>query len=224
MYLLKTNVNCFHYLYQDAEKLHQMAQEIAEKSDDKFDATRLSRTAMILYIVSLEALANQALNAFVNEPLKSFFIKREDKFSLIDKYYILPILVNGKGAKTFDTGAYPWSHFEELVKIRNDFLHPKHKRTAYYKAITKGTWDPLDWKEIPSGVDFNENAIIYRQTQIPKDPYAVRPEHLGVVKKTVDDFINELISLLQGKMTKEWLQEDKMTLFYPKGAKINDIP
>lgn len=219
MYLFKTDVNCFHYLYQDAETFHQLA-----KKSSGFDATRLFRTAMMLYIISLEALANRALNAFVNEPEKDFFLEKEDKFSLEDKYYILPILVNGKGAPTFNTGAYLWSHFKELIRIRNDFLHPKHKRTAYCKAITTHTWEPFDWKEIPSDAGFDENAIIYRQTEIPKDPYAIQPAHLGVVKKTVDDSVDELIKLLQGRMTRKWLHDDTMTLFYPKGAKINDIP
>lgn len=219
MYLFKTNVNCFNYLYKDAEVFHQWAIKSTE-----FDATRLSRNAMILYIISLEALANQALNAFVKEPERYFFIEKEDKFSLEDKYYILPILVNGKGAQTFNTGSYPWSHFKELVKIRNDFLHPKHKRMAYYKAITTQNWIPLNWKEIPSDAGINENEIIYRQTQIPKDPYSIKPEHLDIVKKIVDDFVDELIRLLRSKMTKKWLHDDTMTLFYPKDAKLNDIP
>ncbi|HSO13804.1 MAG TPA: hypothetical protein VLT51_15620, partial [Anaerolineales bacterium] len=100
----------------------------------------------------------------------------------------------------------------------------KHDRPAYYRAIASHNWTPLSWKEIPRKSGIKETELVYRQTQIPKDPYAVRLNHIETAKRVVDDTIAELDKLLDGKISKDnWLKSDQMELIYPAGAKLDDL-
>jgi len=220
-FIFRSFVNSFHYLYQDAEYLHQTAKK--PEMADTFERVRLCRTALLLYIFSLEGLINRAMDHFLPRHLHDYFLEREEKFGIEDKWLLLPLLVSEKEA--FDKSRYPWSHFAELIGVRNDFVHPKHDRPAYYRAITSNRWEPLPWNEIPKDLGVKEADVVYRQTQIPKDPYAIRPEHIDRAKKIVDDAIAELDRLLGGKIfKKDWLRSDEMTLIYPPNAKLSDLP
>jgi hypothetical protein len=138
LFIFTSEINSFHYLYGDAEYLRS----ILARSDDqvRFEAVRLSRSAILLYIFSLEALINKALGAFLPEKLRLFFIDREAKLGTQDKWQLLPLVATSDPNTAFDLSAYPWSHFVELVTLRNDYVHPKHSRPAYYKAITTHQW------------------------------------------------------------------------------------
>jgi hypothetical protein len=219
-FIFRSFVNSFAYLYQDAEYFHQVADrpELA----NSFEQVRLCRTALLLYIFSLEGLINRALDHFIPQHLRDFIMEREDRFRIEEKWLLLPLLVSEK--ETFDKSKYPWSHFSELVSIRNDFVHPKHDRPAYYKAITSHEWTALKWNEIPKGSKIKESEVVYRQTRIPRDPYALRPEHMDTVKKIVDDTVAELDRLLGGKITENnWFRSDQMTLIFPPNAKLDDL-
>jgi hypothetical protein len=180
---------------------------------------------MLLYVFSLEALINRALDAFLPGPIRDFVLEREARFKLEDKWLLLPLLVSPNSEATFDKSKYPWSHFTDLVDLRNDYVHPKHDRPAYYKAVTSHRFEPLPWNQIPHDAAFRETAIIYRQILVPKDPYAIRPQHLDTIKKTVDDMIATLDSLLTNRLTKNnWLHSDNFTLVYPPDASFSDLP
>ena len=223
IFIWKTVINSFHYLYGDAEHLHQLA-----KSPDlakNFERVRLCRTALLLYILSSEALINRALDHFLPERSRQFILDREEKFSVEDKWSLLALLSGDPNQQGVDKATYPWSHFAELIRIRNDYVHPKHDRHAYYKAITAKRLDCLDWKEIPEGLGIKETDLVYRQMLIPKDPYGILPEHVDKVKKVVDDSINGLDRLLGGKLLKDnWYRSDQLGLCYPPGATIADLP
>ena len=220
-FVFRSFVNSFHYLYGDAEYFHQLAREM----EGRFEQYRLCRTAVLLYVLSLEGLINRAMDQFLPERLRDFFLDREEKFSLEDKWLLLPLLVSDGENVQSDRSRYPWSHFAELVRLRNDFVHPKHDRPAYYRAITALQWEPLPWRDMPKDLGVKETEVVYRQTHIPKDPYAVRPRHVDIAKKVVDDTVAELDRLLGGKLTKDnWHRVDQMTLIYPPGATLNDLP
>jgi hypothetical protein len=219
-YILRSVVNSFYYLYSDAEALLQRA-----KGAQDFERTQLSRTALLLFILSLEGLINRVLDHFLPSRVHDFIIDREDRLSFEDKWLLAPLMASGQDDSVFDQSTYPWSHFSELVRLRNDYVHPKHDRPAYYKALSANRFDPLDWNRIPSDSDITEKEIVYRQTRIPKDPYAILPEHVDAAKKVVDDIISALDQFLGGRVThKNWHHSDQMTLVYPKGAKLADIP
>jgi hypothetical protein len=222
-FIFSTAVNSFHYLYSDAEYMLKVIRSLDESSD--FETVRLSRSAILLYVFSLEALINRVLATFLPEKLQDFFIEKEDRFSLADKWQLLPLITDTDPETAFDTSSYPWGHFVELIKLRNDYIHPKHDRRAFYKVITSHRFTPLSWREIPPDLGVSENSVIYRQTQIPRDPYAIRPSHVETTKKVVDDMIELLDKFLQGKLTDEdWLHSDQFKLVYPEGASFADLP
>jgi len=221
-FIFQTYINSFHYLYQDATYIYNLATD--KKMQGRFERVRLSRTALLLYILSMEALINRAMDHLLSADLHDFFMEREDKFSLQDKWLLLPLLAGKKGSRKFNTTKYPWSHFNELVSLRNDFVHPKHDRVAYYTASPNKKVNPLDYNKIPKDLPVKEKGVVYRNTLIPKDPYAILPIHVEKTKKIVDDMIQELDKLLDGKIMKDnWLAEDAWQLIYPKGKTIKDL-
>ena len=80
VFVYATTINSFQYLYSDAQLLHNQVK--APELQHSFDRVPLSRTAILLYVFSLEALVNRALAEFLPEPLRSFIMEREDRFSL----------------------------------------------------------------------------------------------------------------------------------------------
>jgi hypothetical protein len=177
----------------------------------------------VLYILSLEGLINRAWDHFLPPHLHDFFMNREDRLPLEDKWFALPMLASN-GEKLFDRSRYPWSHFTELVKIRNEYVHPKHDRPAYYEALTQTNWRPLPWNEIPEGLGVEETDLVYRQTRVPRDPYAVRVEDVDAIRTVVDAIVEELDRLLDGRILKDnWCRSDGMGLVWPPGATIADL-
>lgn len=225
--IMSTNINSFHYLYDDASVLQEHANRIYDNpSADKFLAIRLSRTVILLYIFSLEGLINRALDHFLPQKLREFFLDDEKRFrfSPLDKFHLLPLLLNEDGA-TFDRSRYPWSHFKELVSLRNDFVHPKHNRRAHYRLDKEDGWEwtpiALSGRGIPADSNIKLKETIYGNTKIPKDPYSILPEHINVVRKVVDDTVSELDRLLGGRLNMMgWLRSDELALTYPEGVSI----
>ncbi len=223
-YIVRSYVNSFHYLYQDAELFHRMASQ--QDFDGRIERVQLCRTALILYVFGLEGLINRAIDHFVAEPLHDFLLEREQKFDLRDKWLLLPMLASSRQGASFDRSRYPWSHFVELVRLRNDFVHPKHDRAVYYRVRVRppAGFETLPWDDIPKELSVSESDVIYRQTRIPKDPSAIMVEHVDTVKRVVDDMVTELDELLEGKITREnWLHTDHMRLVYPPGAQFDDL-
>jgi len=66
-WVMESAVNSFYYLYQDAEWFQAIASK--PEMQPTFDKTRLWRTAIVLYVVALEALINRASEAFLASPL-----------------------------------------------------------------------------------------------------------------------------------------------------------
>ncbi len=222
VFVYATTINSFHYLYTDARLLHDRAK--TPELQQSFERVPLSRTAILLYVFSLEALVNRALAEFLAEPLRSFVMEREDRFSLEEKWNLLPRFAGAAAPMSFDESSYPWSHFRELVRLRNDFVHPKHDRKAYYRALSTHRIEPLDWKQFPSEMGVRETDLVYRQNRIPRDPYSILPEHVDQVRKVVDDMISELDRLLQGRVRAEnWLGKDTLHLVHPPGATLADL-
>jgi len=96
---------------------------------------------------------------------------------------------------------------------------------AYYQALSTHRIKPLDWNKLPIEMGLRETDLVYRQNRIPRDPYSILPEHVDQVKKVVDDMINELDQLLQGRVRAEnWLGKDTLHLVHPPSATIADLP
>lgn len=237
-WVVESAVNGYAYLNQDARRLHDLA-----LTAQGFDRTRFSRTAIILYVAALEGLINRATDFFLKPPLKGFFAGKGSKervFSIEEKWRLLPMLL-GK-TEEFDTSDYPWTQFVELVRLRNDFLHPKSARKAYYRFFGHGRMEPLTWNDVPRDLkqskaritDFiGQETLEYMSTSIPIDPYSIRPEHLDTAKRVCDAMVRRLDVLLDGRLraiseteipaeieSESWLHVDFMTVIYPPGAKF----
>jgi len=213
--IARVQLNSFHYLYQDAEWLRSLV----PTQSKSFDEVRICRTSILLFVFSLEALINRAIAEFVPDPVRTFLLEREESYSLQDKWLLLPMLARGDKPETFDKGQYPFSHFCELVVVRNDFVHPKSDRTAFYRVLSNQSVEPLDFNRIPKGSGIRETDIVYRQTRLPRDPYSLQTEHVDRVKKIVDDLIAELDRLLDGKLQKaDWLHNETWNGAYPVGS------
>lgn len=219
-FIFRNYVNSFSYLYEDACYLLEFAKKIETSST--VETGRLCRSSLLIFVFCLEALINRALDFFSPTHLREFLLNRENRFRIEDKWLLLPLLVTKKN--TFDVSKYPWSHFLELISIRNDYVHPKHNRLAYYKAVSSHEWTTLLPESIPSDSGIKEKDTVYCQTKIPKGPGAIRPEHIDIVKKIVDDTVKELDRLLGGKISQNnWLYTDEMKLIYPPNATLNDL-
>ncbi|MGZ8927750.1 MAG: hypothetical protein ACXW03_04735 [Methylobacter sp.] len=177
-YLFKSEINSFHYLYQDAEYLLSAAK--LPQIEGTFQSVRISRSAFLLFILSLEGLINRALDHFAPQPLHDFLIEKEEKFSTIDKWRLLA-LTAGNPPTEINIGTYPWSHFAELIRVRNNYVHPKHDRMGYYEFVNVKEFKHLPWNNIPENCGLKEGSIVYGQTKIPKDPYGFNVKHLEPV-------------------------------------------
>jgi len=220
IFIFQEYVNSFEHLYYDAEFLYRLAKET---SRDRAEAVRLCRTSILLYILSLEGLINRALFHFLPERFKSFILEKERYYSIEDKWRLLPLFASENDDFEFDYSGYPWSHFVELIQIRNEFVHPKHDRPAFSKAITSHRFENLSWKEIPEGSGIHETDVVFRQTRVPRNPRSIFTDDVEKVKRVVDDIIKELDRLLDGKITSDqWIVSNQLKLIYPEGATLRD--
>ncbi len=229
--IFQSFLNSYRFLRRDAEFLLARAKD--PQIIKSFQCTQLCRTAILLFILSLEGLINRAMARFLPEDIRDFILEREDKFALMDKWELLPLLYS-KSGKKMDKSKSPWNYLKELIQIRNDMVHPKHDRVVFYKSIDRNSLDRLLPIDIPGNltyrdvtgkaIEVKEKHLIYRQLRISKDPYYYRPEDAEKVKKAVDAIIDEFDKLLDGIIRKDgWLDNDQLTLIYPPGADISEL-
>lgn len=217
-FIAKTFVNSFNYLCQDADFFRGLAAK-----EEGFERVRLCRTAVLLYVFSLEALVNRCMDHFLPDDQREFFLHKEKTLSSLDKFQLVPMLVTGK---TVDKAADPvWAKLKDLYRLRDDFVHPKHDRAAYMKVISKKEFEPLDASEIPDDLDVNRKDLEYPALKVPTDPYSILPEHLDRVKDATGDVLHKLDELLDGRVLKDnWHTQDQFSLTYPSGATWEDLP
>jgi hypothetical protein len=212
----KREFNSFDQLYFDAEELLTLAEQPTYR--DSFVRTQLSRTAVLLFVVSLEGLINRVMEAFLPEHLREFFTGRDQRMSFEEKWFVTPLLISGR---SFDRARTPWAQFVELVKMRNEMVHPKPDRPAYVKFVGHGRFENLTWKEIPRDLPLKESDLVYRQTLIPRNPADLETADVRKVKQVVDAMVAELDALLDGRITKDdWLRVSKIQLIHPPGARF----
>jgi hypothetical protein len=213
--IVRSHLNSYHYFYQDATTLHELARSRA----GTFEEVRFCRTAVLLYIFSLEGLINRALEEFLPGNLKEYFLEREDRLSIADKWLLVP-LIGGSG--TFERGGYPWNCFTDLITLRNDFIHPKHDRYAYYRWLPdRSAIDSLVWADVPEDSGIRGRDLSYGQIDVPKDPHSLQTVHADRVKRVVDDMVKELNRLLSGQVDEAFLHNENLRPVYPPGAQFN---
>ncbi len=138
---------------------------------------------------------------------------------------MLPLLLSSVSENHFSSDRGPLQQFKELIAIRNDLVHPKSDAKAYYLMKQWGLISPLEPGPISQQLDITPKELIYSQTRIPKDPSSLLPEHAELVRKIVVETISELDRLLEGRLSRNnWLWVEQMSLIYPEGSLLQDIP
>ena len=183
--------------YKDALKFHNLAED--EKSKLK---SLYVRHSIISAVFALEAMINRVLFEFClfKPHLDSF-----EKLSIVEKWLTCP-LVCGKDfpvGKTFDNSGEPFQSFQELVRIRNWFVHPKH--TEFVPA-TKTPWT-IHVEETDKTIPWveTEKGDVWPHTQIPRNPFELVESHSEKAIKVFEFMKNELLKLFKDVFDEDWL-------------------
>lgn len=110
-----------------------------------FPEIRIARSALLLYILSLEGLSIALLiTSFLRQHMISSWKgkRREEKFSPTDKWRLLSLLGTATSVD-LDFGCYPWSHVAEFIKVRTIMYIPNtigRLTTNFWRLASSCTW------------------------------------------------------------------------------------
>lgn len=195
---LRGHVNHFALLKYDADHLV----DLARNQPNDFNNTVLARSAILLYIVSLEALINRVIEDFWPtgpgvEPKNEVLM-----WSTVDKWSKVPKAICGK---TFEVGGRPFQYLKPLFQVRNDYVHAK-----------PDTFE-LVWEYRPNaGADEIPVAPAkehpkYAQIDLLGDPHEWIAVDAVRIKTITEELIDGLRRLLDPRLTDRWLHEDMLT-------------
>ena len=208
--IFRINTDSFHYLDDDSAMYIKYAEEASKIKS--YNSYRHSRSAILLYIMAIEALINRIQYTFLSQEWSKFCNTNEKSLSLKDKINLISLIFK---KKPIDWSKKPWLMLGEIIKLRNDFVHPKSIRWGYYIKEKKGYYH-VQKQMLPQSKQVN---VYYINTNIPKNPYAIRTEHAKIVAKIVRDTVDELDKLLNGKIKKgNWLHSEEGEI-----VKVKDI-
>ena len=244
--IVYSKVNGFQVFYADATALLKIAETIPEQPGIGFQKTIISRTVILLFLFSLEALINRVASQFlVTEKQKKEFLyinkSKNHKRSFESKWLNFPTIYSTSNER-FNENIYPWNSLKELIQIRNSYVHFKDERLVFYVSdnLPNEIKQGLNLQKI-SDLPLNEQNILFNQTplkekhlnypttKIPVDPYLIKVEDANVTKQVVDDVIKELNRLLDNKLKGtdngggSWLHSDNLTFISPPYSELNDL-
>ena len=197
--LLTLHSNPFRFLYLTAKRCICKAEQSKLKSDKESECN-YSMAAIILLLLSSEALINRIYEKFIKSKLpKTIYREIVDRWSPIVKWYFAPLLFDHKRGRTFEVDREPWQSFSELKKIRDYFAHPKPLR--YPLTV-------LNARE--KAVDFAQEVPRWAQTKIPKDLHHFRVSDAKKTLEIINQMIDQLDSFMGGIVKKDdwYLQEE----------------
>lgn len=167
-------------LFCDSIFLAQMAEECSEDSGDSRKAA-LVEAAMSMAMFAIEASANCALEFYqCSQQMKASL----DKLSVLDKFEFL-LHVRNRSA-LFDRGRKEMQQLQELIALRNSYVHPKVQENLVQAQFSTHT--------------FNGDVRKTKQLNIPNDSQHWKLEHVKVSIKAIAEFWNlffvELCSMI----------------------------
>jgi hypothetical protein len=203
-WVIETVVSPFQCLYQDA--LHFHAQGRLARSES--EASRLARTALLLYVSSAEALVHQAAEELGRPELRRWLADPSRPLPLFEVWRLLPAIVaqTGLATRPLDPELPPWPQFAELVMLRSSWAYPgpASGRRAYYRSARRdGDYEPLEVHQVPASLGHAAAPpqLAYPRTGLPRDPYALRPRHLDTARGVLDASIEALDACVGGALT-----------------------
>lgn len=218
-YIFQADINAYSYLRKDAGDFVEAAKAAVGKQEERL----YSRTALILIVAAVEGLANRLLDG---SDAKCRLVLSQVEIGLtLETKCLLVAPVCSESGLNFDKSAYPWNKWCELIKVRNEMVHPKANRKAFhvYDDTVGNThnFSPLNPKAIPGGLT-TEKDLMWPQTQIPKNPKAIRFGHAESALKVADDLVAELDRIMGGGHLKEFHSEH-YRLVHPPGATLETM-
>ncbi len=199
-----TEVCPFHCLYQDALDFHSQSRLMLGWSESA--SSRLARASLLLYVAAAEAMVHQAAAELGRADLTRVIADPTRPVPPLEAWRLLPALLGQGVAGLGDLAVAPWPQFAELLALREAWAYPgpASARRAYYRASgAKGDFEPLQPHQIPRETGLAADALHYPKTGLPRDPYALRPQHLDTARAVLDAAIAGLDRRLEGALTRD---------------------
>jgi len=209
--VIVTEVSPFHCLYQDALDFHTQSRLMLARSMSS--ASRLARASLLLYVASSEALVHQAAAEMLRPDLARIVADPARPITLAEVWRLLPAIV-AEASAAGDPEGPPWPQFAELLALRSSWAYPgpAPARRAYYRAQAPGSdHEPLQPHLVPPGLAVPAESLPFPRTGLPRDPYALRPQHLDTARGILDAAIEALDRRLDGALTRDNRHRREMT-------------
>ncbi|MDE2508839.1 MAG: hypothetical protein KGM43_16655 [Planctomycetota bacterium] len=218
-WIIETVVSPFHCLYQDALHFHTQSHLRLARSES--EASRLSRSALLLYLASAEALVHQAAVELGRPELMSLLADPSRPLPVAEAWRLLPAIVADGPARPFHPEAPPWPQFNELLLLRTSWTYPgaASRRLAYYRSERPdGDFEPIEARDGNSGAtgQIPLDRLCFPRTGLPRDPYALRPKHLDTARGILDAAIAALDRRLGGELTREQRHRKEPLRYLPR--------
>ncbi len=200
--IIETEINPFHCLYQDALYFHTQSYLALTRSAS--EASRLSRSTVLLYLSSLEALFHQAIVELGRPDISGLLADPRRPIPLSEAWRYLPSVVVGANGNRQDPDHPPWPQLVELLTLRELWAYPgpASRRKAYYRAVDSG-FDPLEPHQITPDLGLTAENLQLPRTGLPRDPYSLKPRHLDTVRGIVDASITAMDRLVGGALVRD---------------------
>jgi len=188
----------FVYLFRnDAKALTLMASKESSKLKSLF-----ARHSIIASIFAAEALINRVFDDFY---IPGAYEKLERKIGLREKWILAPLTCRLNGNVTFDQSCVPFQWFNELIEIRNWFVHPKvdqfvPAQLERNSIITLENGNEIPWVTVLKG-------DVWANTRIPKNPFELTAEHSEKAISIIDSMIKELQKFMPDQITDDWIKK-----------------
>jgi hypothetical protein len=203
-WIIETEVSPFHCLYQDALHFHSQSRLSLNRSEG--ESSRMARAALLLYVASAEALVHQAAVELGRPELATVVADPSRPLRLLDAWRLLPAILGTGPTGAIDPAAAPWPQFAELLALRDTWAYPgpAPMRRAYYRSASRSSpYEPMLPHQVPPGLPVEPDHIHFPRTGLPRDPYALRPNHLDTARGVLDAAIDALDRRLDGALTRD---------------------
>ena len=223
-WIIETVVSPFHCLYQDALDFHQQSKLRQARSEA--EASRLARAALLLYLNAAEALLHQAAVELGRPELANLVADPGRPLPASDVWRLLPAIIGEGPLGGFDPSAAPWPQLAELLTLQAGWRYPgaPFQRRAYYHSPRKDAdYEPLQPHQVPPGLSVPADRLGLPRTGLPRDPYALRPQHLDTVRGVLDAAIAALDRRVEGALTKDQRhRKEPVRVIHPRSGPEGD--
>jgi hypothetical protein len=160
----------------------------------------------LLYLASAEALVHQAAAELGRPEITRLICDPDRPLPLADAWRLLPAAVAESHPGFADPERAPWPQFAELLEIRTTWAYPGSaaQRRAYYRQQPgpDARFEPLQPHQIPPDLCIAPAHLVLPRTGLPRDPYALRTQHVDTARSVLDSAIEALDRRLGGALTR----------------------